>query len=117
MKNTTPLEHDEAIVLKEYLDILVTQGKIVCYSHIPQETFTKSWGIKRKNKQEGVHVGVPDYIVVTSQKTMFVELKRKKGGAASPEQKVWIEALNEAGSPSAICLGFDQAKEFIDRNL
>ncbi len=119
MKNSTPTEHDEAVTLKEYLDILMIQKRIICYSHIPQETFTKNWGTKMRNKNEGVHAGVPDYIIVTPRKILFLELKRKKGGVVSMEQKFWIQALNSVDShtTAAVCLGFDQAKEFIEENV
>lgn len=116
-----PSEHDEAVTLKQYLDILMIQKRIVCYSHIPQETFTKNWGTKMKNKAEGVHSGVPDYIIVTPHKILFLELKRRKGLHVNVtlQQKFWIQALNGVDShiSAAICRGFDEAKEFIEDNV
>lgn len=94
------------------------QKKVVCYSHIPQETFTKNWGTKRKNKDEGVHTGVPDYIIVTPYNLVFIELKRKKGGTVSQEQKDWILALNsiydDESVKARVCKGFDEAKAFLE---
>lgn len=115
MKTFVPLEHDEAVALATYLEILVTTKKIVCFSHIPQETFTKNWGTKMKNKREGVHTGVPDYLIITPTKILFIELKRSKGGTISIEQKNWINALNTTGKARAIVArGFLEAKAFID---
>lgn len=112
-----PTEHDEAVLLKQYLDNLVMQKKVVCYSHIPQETFTKSWGTKMRNKLEGVNKGVPDYIIVLPDEQMiWIELKRTKGGVVSQEQKNWINALkwSDGRSNAKVCKGFDEAKEYID---
>lgn len=115
--NTVQTEHDECVTLVEYLNILVSQKKVVCFSHIPQETFTKSWKTKRKNKQEGVHSGVPDYIIVIPSNIFFIEMKRVKGSVTSQAQKDWIEALNTAGVPAFVAKGFDQAKSIIDTEL
>lgn len=114
-KVIVPSEHEEALLLKDYLDVLWRQKKVVCYSHIANETFTKSWSTKMKNKQEGVHAGIPDYIIVLPHTVLFIELKREKGGVVSPEQETWIEALNaRVGIHAKVCKGFDQSKEFIE---
>ena len=110
MKKIIPTEHDEAIALADYLT-----AKGYLFSHIPQETFTKSWGTKMRNKREGVHKGVPDYIIIIRTKTCFIELKRTKGGVVSPEQQLWIDALNDCGCPSIIARGADEAIDFIEQ--
>lgn len=112
--NITPTEHEEAVALADYLTLRGWR-----FSHIPQETFTKFWGTKIKNKQEGVHRGVPDYILFVpikngKEQLVFVELKRKKGSVTSPEQKEWINALNSCGCPSKICKGADEAIAYIE---
>lgn len=43
-----------------------------------------------------------------------VEMKRKKGGATSANQKQWIKTLNEAGVQTVVCKGCDEAIEFIE---
>ncbi len=110
-------EHQEAANLAEYLFILASQGKIELYSHIPHETYTKSWSAKRKNKIEGVMTGVPDYIIVTKQEVLFIELKRVVRSVTSFEQKQWILRLKGKTTDTAICRGFDEAKKFIDFKL
>ena len=115
--NTTPTEHAEAVLLVQYLEELKSEGKVVLYSHVPQETFTKSWATKARNKQEGVRKGVPDYIIVTQAELIFIELKRTKGSVTSPEQKEWIQALNKAGVFAFIAKGFEDAKLQLDTCL
>jgi len=46
-----------------------------------------------------------------------IEMKRKKGGKLSPEQKAWLEILNAAGVESVVCKGFDEAKKFIEERI
>lgn len=113
-----PNEHDEAVLLVQYLNILVKSGKVIHFGHVPQEsTYTKHWGTYYRHVQEGVKKGIPDYIIVTPLKTIFIELKRIRGGVVSDEQEAWILALNTSGCPAQVCKGFDQAKEFIDSQI
>ena len=113
MPNVTPTEFQEAKVFAAWLS---TQK--VIFSHLAQETFTRSWGIKMKNKISGVHSGVPDYIIITDNGLLFVELKRTKGGVVSDAQRYWIESLNKcAGVQAEVCKGAEQAIEFVKRFL
>ena len=112
--NTSPLEHDECIALVAYLDILIKQGKIIAYTHIPQETYTKNFGTMMRNKREGVKKGIPDYLIITKSKILFLEMKRAKGGTISPEQKEWLEKLKDKKTLSGVAKGFGEAKIMID---
>jgi len=100
--------------LCEYLDLLVTMGKVIVYTHVSNETYTKSWRQKFRNKAMGVRPGTPDYIIVTHKCLIFLELKRLKGGVVSAHQKEWIAALDKVSVPIRVCKGFDEAKEYID---
>jgi hypothetical protein len=113
--NTSPLEHDECIALVAYLDILMKQGKVIAYTHIPQETYTKNFGTMMRNKREGVKKGIPDYLIIfKNHKILFLEIKRVKGGNVSPEQKDWIEKLAGKTTYSGVAKGFEAAKIIID---
>ena len=57
-----PTEYQEACVLADYCRI-----KGYLFSHIPHETFTKSWGTKMKNKRQEENKRVPDYIIVENK--------------------------------------------------
>lgn len=113
MVNKIKTEDDECYALVDYLERLKGQGKVLLFSHIPQETYTKSWGVKMKNKRLGVRSGVPDYIIVTPKKTVWIEMKRMKGGKVSLAQKEWVEALENAH----VCCGFDEARKIIDISI
>ena len=109
-KNETLSEYEEAVVLAQYLTL-----KGYKFSHIPAETFTKSWGVKMRNKRQGVNRGVPDYLIVKGNKLIFCELKRTKGGVISEQQQSWINALNECmGVVAFVAKGFEEAKKMIE---
>jgi hypothetical protein len=112
-----PLEYHECVSLAQYLAILERQGRVIVYSHTAQETFTKSNIQKLKNKRMGVKPGVPDYIVVTKDRVLFIEMKRVKGEKPRETQIRWLEAVRGKLAVSKCCYGFDQAKEFIESNL
>jgi hypothetical protein len=117
MNEMIPLEHEEACTLADWM---AWNG--LKYSHIPNETYTKSYKQKMKNKLEGVMPGVPDYlIIIPAEKSktnkaelIFIELKRKKHSRTSEEQKEWIEAINETCVDAHICKGADAAIEVIE---
>lgn len=115
--NQLPTEDEECFLLKEYLDILVKQKKVMMYTHLAQETFTKNWGTKMKNKKLGVHPGFPDYCILFQHKAIFIEMKRIRGGVLSKEQMNWQQGLYKVGIQSVVCNGFDEAKKFIETIL
>lgn len=104
-------EYQEQCLLVQYLEI-----KGLMFSKLAQETFTKSWGIKMKNKMSGVRPGVPDMLVILpNHKLLFIEMKRAKGGRTSPEQVKWIKALNDCKEVTAVeAHGFEEAKKIVD---
>jgi predicted type IV restriction endonuclease len=116
MKTQLPplTEYAECCLLAEYLDRLKQQGKIILYSHIPNGTWTPSWSQKVRNKKMGVSSGVPDYLIVTNGRAFFIEMKRKKGGRQSDEQKVWQLSLINVGIEAHLAYGFDEAKVIVD---
>ena len=42
-----------------------------------------------------------------------IELKRQKGGTTSPEQREWLENLENHGWCCAVCKGWEEAREFL----
>ena len=107
-------EHEESKYLAVYLEGLKLNKKIIVYSKIPSETYTTSWKQKGKNKSEGVHRGVPDYIIVTPNTVIFCELKTEKGGVVSPDQKIWIESLEGKTVKAFVAKGHKEAIHTIE---
>jgi hypothetical protein len=110
-----PTEEQEQTAVVQYLELLKDQGKVLLFSAVPNNTYTRSWNQKRKQYAEGVRKGVPDLIIVTPSKVLFLEMKRERGGYPRPEQREWLEALNGKEVVSTWAGGFDEAKEKIDQ--
>lgn len=49
-----------------------------------------------------------------NHRLVAIEMKRKKGGATSANQKQWIKTLNEAGIQTVVCKGCNVAIKFIE---
>jgi hypothetical protein len=64
----------------------------------------------------GVSSGFPDLFIVYKGKAIAPELKAGKN-KATVNQERWIRVLNDAGIPSKVCTGFDEAKKFIDQEF
>ncbi len=110
-------EYQEQCLLVEYLEI-----KGYKFSKIAQETFTKSWAVKMRNKMSGLRRGVPDMIVILPTKygnqLLFIEMKRLTGGRTSPEQIEWIKELNQVPGVTAVeAHGYEQARKIIESLL
>lgn len=59
-------------------------------------------------KAEGVVPGIPDLFIPA--KGLWIEMKRVKGGALSPEQKAMMQYLESVGYRAIVCKGAEDAK-------
>jgi hypothetical protein len=103
-----PSEHDEQVSFVLWLSLMG-----MSYFHVPNSTYTKSWNQKRINKEMGVKPGVPDLFVVTPKGLIAIEMKRRKGGVVSKDQREWIDTLNNSGVPTRVCKGCEEAIMFV----
>lgn len=87
--------------------------------HIPNEgKRTKATG--GKMVAEGLKSGVPDLFLPVARGCfhgLFIEMKRVKGGRVSLSQHDWITELVRQGYRCAICRGWEEAKDEIERYL
>ena len=122
MKNTEELLEQEALV--QYLEL-----KKIKYSALIQDTpaghhesgsWRPAYNTLRKNKRLGICKGVPDLMCILKKKNgytvlLFIEMKKKKGGVVSKEQKEWGNELNKIEGVFAIVSnGAGEAINFID---
>jgi VRR-NUC domain len=71
-------------------------------------------------KHEGVTPGVPDISIMKRRGPyagMFIEMKRRKGGALSEGQKQIIAELREEGYYVAVCKGWEEARDALLKYL
>jgi hypothetical protein len=81
----------------------------------------------RRNKAEaarfsraGVRRGVPDLCLPVPRGAyagLYIELKRTRGGAVSPEQKDWLSKLAAQGYRAVVCKGAAEAKQEITQYM
>jgi len=70
-----------------------------------------------KMKRTGYVKGFPDLFIYEPNQDyhgLAIEMKKEKGGTASPEQKRWQDDLRNRGYSSYICKGSEEAIKQID---
>ena len=100
-KPKPPKEHDEQVVVCEYLDM-----RHVCYFAVPNGGSRHKVEAKRM-KRAGVKSGVPDLILPGHR--IAVEMKRTSGSKTSPEQLEWVDKLRLMGWRVYIATGATDA--------
>lgn len=105
----------------EWLD-----ARLALLFHVPNGGM-RDVRVAKKLKAEGVKRGVPDvFLPVIGPPGMgldmcdhglFIELKRLKGGALSPEQRWWIDRLRAQGYRVEVCKGWLAAALVIAEHL
>ena len=71
-------------------------------------------------KAMGVKKGVPDLFLPAPRggyAGLFIELKRRRGGQVSADQREWIAALTNEGYCAQVCRGFEEAVELLSRYI
>lgn len=61
----------------------------------------------------GVSAGYPDVTipyVFNGRPGLYIEFKRPDGGVVSPEQREWLNFLNEQGYDAKVAYGCEEAK-------
>ena len=120
MKNTTaiPTEHEEQVLIFQWAEALsgIYPALRMLFA-IPNGSY-KSKQSARKFAAEGLKSGVPDICLpvpsVDGQyHSLYIELKRKKGGKVSDEQKWWIGNLQFYGNRAHVAKGGAEAIEII----
>ena len=119
MDKLVPTEDQEAEAFHRWLS-----AKGIPHTHIANESGRGRQAMLRtaKLKRQGQSKGVWDYEIFVPQldgtlKEIRVELKRRKGGVVSAEQKIWGDIYERAGIPQKICRGWDEAREFTEKFL
>lgn len=119
LKEYVPLEDDETIMLADWL-----RASNIPFAHVANESrsSSKSAMIRgAKLKRMGQSRGVWDMeIFIPSKNGAYkearIEMKRRKGGQISKEQKEWGEIYEKANIKCKVCKGSFEAIEFV-RNL
>jgi len=103
--NLTPYEHDEQVMFVTWFKCTFKNIKILAIPNGGSRNKIEA----AKLKAEGVSKGVPDLYI--PELCLWVEMKRKKGGYLSAEQKEWKSYLEEIGHKFIIGYGHHDAKK------
>jgi len=115
-----PTEEQEQAWLFERVKMSESQyPELSLMFHIP------NGGLRSKSeaarfKRAGVKAGVPDIFLPVARGEyhgLFIELKRRKGGVVSENQSQWLESLRQQGYKTAVCHGWQEAWQEIERYL
>ena len=117
-----PLEEDEQIAFVQWCR---ANGLIVHHSGNEIGGSTPAMKARAvKMKKMGTSKGFPDLLVfipitgvtgeIDSYQMCAIEMKRRKGGIVSKDQKRWLEILQASGAMTAVCHGADEAIAFVD---
>lgn len=102
-----PSEHLEQIRLVSWVRKTYPQHRIFAIPNGGFRSITTAMNLQA----EGVVKGIPDLFIPSLK--LFIEMKRIKGSSTSPEQKDWLEYLNQIGYTAIVCKGFEIAKSEI----
>lgn len=112
-----PTEHVEAVRLMDLVRLHEPQHPALKrLFHVPNGG-ARSKAAAGKLKAEGVRAGVPDYLMPAPNDSrsdviwdgLAIELKRRKDGRTSAEQREWLDYLDDAGWRVAVCNGHEHA--------
>lgn len=116
-----PTENEEAEIFATWLSWQQRCGRLRKFTHVANEKGAagKSAIIAAvRKKRMGVSPGVPDFMIVTYKRLIFVELKRQRGGSLKPEQKEWLDALAALGViETCVARGAEEAITFVEKFL
>lgn len=116
MKIKVPLESWEQTEIFKWRDEKKHKWPELALLHSSGNGLRITPGQAVKAKNQGMTKGVPDIFLPVSKNNyhgLFIELKRIKGSKVSPEQKIFIAALENQGYKAEVCYGHKQAIETI----
>lgn len=122
MKRTIPCptEDEEQISLMQWAAVMSGRyPELRLMYHIPNGG-ARSKPEAARFKAMGVKKGVPDIHLPVARgqhHSLYIELKRQRGGRPSDEQKQWIKDLRAQGNAALVCEGWRQAAATIEQYL
>lgn len=107
---------DELIPSEDAEQVAVVQeleARGIPYWHTNNEIWTSSWKQKARAKAMGTQSGIPDLFVCFPGQLVGIEMKRRKGGVVSPNQKYWAAIIEQCNIPVWVAHGYDEAMEVV----
>lgn len=116
MNSFIPSEHDEQVHVIQWCELMANHDRDYGLIFSIPNGGQRNKVTAAKLKAEGVKPGVPDLFLPVPRGIyagMFIEMKRRKGGHISADQRKWITDLISHGYKCIVARGFDEAVECI----
>jgi hypothetical protein len=107
-----PTENAEHLALADWLRIVEKQIDGFWWTTIPLGGGGKIRG--GQIKAAGARKGTPDVLCIWKGRPFFIELKRRKGGKVTPEQRDCHKQILKAGGGVYVAYGWTAARDFIE---
>lgn len=110
--NFCPKEHDEQKAVMAWSRAMDSRFPELAMLHATPNGGHRHPATAARLKAEGVKPGVPDLHLPVGKGNyhgLWIELKRRKGGRLSPDQKWWVEQLERYDNRVVVCRGYDEA--------
>lgn len=114
--NDNPSEHVEQKALFAWAKLASTTHPDLRLLYAIPNGGKRSKAVAGKLKAEGVKTGVLDTCLPVARggfHGLYLEMKRRKGGKVSADQKRWVEDLRAEGYSAVVCRGWDEAREVL----
>jgi hypothetical protein len=119
MIRLTATEHEEQAALIEWAGRMEWKYPDLHYLYAIPNGGLRNKAVAAKLKAEGVKPGCPDLCLPAPRGAfngLYVELKAK-GGSVSAVQREFLQGLKARGYCTAVCVGWDAAREVIENYL
>lgn len=111
-----PTEAQEQTTLFEWAEFMSRKWPELRYMHHIPNGGSRNAIEAARLKQQGVKAGIPDIFLPCARGKyhgLYIEMKRRKGGRVSIEQKKMLIALQDQGYKAVVCQGWEEAKDTI----
>lgn len=112
-KAVVPTEHSEQVALMQWVRMAIAKHPELGLLYAIPNAAKRSPRLAAHMKAEGLRSGVPDLCLPVARggyHGLYIELKRRKGGSVSVEQKTWIDLLNQQKYKAVVCHGWEMAQ-------
>jgi hypothetical protein len=114
------LEDDEQAALFEWADRMLHRYPTLGWMFAIPNGGKRSIKTAQRLKQTGVKTGVLDVFLpcpVRGYHGLFIEMKRRKGGKITPNQRAFADDMKRQGYLCKFCMGWDEARTEIEAYL